>query len=324
MNERITDLLTHAADDHGAPLGFDGAGVARRARARRRRTHGAVAGGLAAAGVVGVVVAGQLLSSPGVDNPDPAVGPSGSVATPTSPHTSAPALTPQEQSVVDRCAAAPKPGRTVFHARATGDHGVVRQGEAVHGPKARAEVPAHFLDSWTLDAYVEDAQGLTATFVNPDHTRFARCNVAEGGVDTNSEVTDGGPLPTGPVPQSWYGPDGCRHQATSPAWAQVCSTGDGKVCPRELYAGAFALYDGVRSVRVDAPDGTVLHPVLGRYTYVFRHTETRVDAHRAANDDQPLPSMPVTLLGAGGHAIIRYDYYPSYIVPSGCPPTGGC
>jgi hypothetical protein len=324
VNERITDLLTHAADDGGARLGFDGAGVARRAEARRRRTYGLAAAGLAATGVVGVVVAGQLLSSPGADNLGPAVGPSGTLATPTTTHTSAPALTPQEQSVVDRCAAAPKPGRVVSHVGATGGRGVVRQGETISGPKARAEVPAHFLDTWTLDAYVEDSEGLTATFVNPDHTRFARCNVADGGVDTNSEVTDGGPLPTGQVPPSWYGPDGFRHQATGPAWAQVCSPGDGKVCPRELYAGSFALYDGVRSVRVDAPDGTVLHPVLGQYTYVFRHTEPRVAAHRAANDDQPFPSMPVTLLDAKGDPIIRYDYYPSYIISSGCPTSGGC
>ena len=130
--------------------------------------------------------------------------------------------------------------------------------------------------------------------------------------------------PHGPVPHSWYGPDGFRHQASSPAWAQVCGPGDGKVCPRELYAGSFALYDGVRAVRVDAPDGTVLHPVLGTYTYVFRHTEHRVDAHRAANDIQPFPSMPVTLLDSHGDTIIRYDYYPSYVLPSDCPSTGGC
>jgi hypothetical protein len=145
-----------------------------------------------------------------------------------------------------------------------------------------------------------------------------------GGTDTNDEVTDRGPVPQGPVPQSWYGPNGFRHQATDPDWAQVCAPGETKICPRELYAGAFALYDGVKAVRVDAPDGTVLHPVLGTYTYVFRHTEVRVAPHRASNDSQPLPSMPVTLLDAQGHTIIHYDYEPSYIIPSSCPPTGGC
>jgi hypothetical protein len=320
VNDRIGDLLDHASDDGGAPLGFNGAAIARRAQARRRRRYGLCAAGLAAASVVGVVVGGQLLGSPGADSLAPGVGPTSTVATPGSPSTSPPALTPQEQSVVDRCAAAPKPGQIVFPSSPSGDAGVLRQGQTIRAPKARA----HYLDSWTLDAYVEDAQGLTATFVNPDRSRFARCNLADQGVDTDSEVTDGGPLPTGPVPQSWYGPDGFRHQATSPAWSQVCSPGDGKICPRELFAGAFALYDGVEAVRVEAPDGTVLHPVLGTYTYVFRHTEQRVEPNRAPNDNQPLPSMPVTLLDGQGRTIIRYDYYPSYIIPDSCPPTGGC
>jgi hypothetical protein len=323
VNERITDLLDHAADDGGAPIGFTGAGVARRAQARRRRGYGLAAAGLAAATVAGVVVAGQLLAAPGADRLGPAVGPT-VTATPASPSTSAPALTSQQQSVVDRCAAVPGPGRVVSPPVVTEDPGVSRQGVTIRTPRGRSESSAPFLEGWTLDAYVEDAQGLTATFVNPGHTRFARCEVADGSVDTDSGVTDGGPLPSGPVPQSWYGPDGFRHQDTSPAWAQVCSPGDGKVCPRELYAGSFALYDDVKGVRVDAPDGTVLHPVLGTYTYVFRHTEERVDAHRAANDSQNFPSMPVTLLDGEGNTIIRYDYYPSYLIPSSCPSSGGC
>ncbi|WP_151081782.1 hypothetical protein [Nocardioides cynanchi] len=321
MNERITDLLDHAADDGGAPLGFDGSMIARRAQARRRRRYGASAAGLVAAGVVAVVVGGQLLGSAGADRVGPA-GSTGTTATPDSPTTSPPALTPQEQSVVDRCAAVAKPARLGPGRLTSG--GRVRQGVTITGPKVHTVTPADLRDGWTLDTYTEDAQGLTATFVSPGHTRFARCNVAAGGTDAESGVEDGGPLPTGPVPRSWHGPDGFRHQDTSPAWAQVCAPGDGKVCPRELFAGAFALYDGVRAVRVDAPDGTVLHPVLGTYTYVFRHTEQRVDPRRAADDSQPLPSMPVTLLDGQGRRIIRYDYYPSYVVPSGCPSTGGC
>jgi hypothetical protein len=50
----------------------------------------------------------------------------------------------------------------------------------------------------------------------------------------------------------------------------------------------------------------------------------RVAADRAPNDSQTLPSMPVTLLDGHGHAIIHYDYYPAYIIPSSCPSTGGC
>jgi hypothetical protein len=319
MNERITDLLDHASDDGGAPLGFTGAGVARRAQARRHRTYGVTAAGLAAAGVAAVVVGGQLLSSPGADSRGPAVGPTGTTVTPPPPTSTAPSLTPAEQSIVDQCARARIPGGI-----GGGGTSVAHMGPLDHSGRPPKAPHAGFLHHWTLDAHVQDAQGTTATFVNPGLTRWVSCELVAGGTDSGDEVTDRGPLPHGPVPQSWYGPDGFRHQASSPAWAQVCAPGDGKVCPRELYAGSFALYDGVKAVRVDAPDGTVLHPVLGTYTYVFRHTELRVDAHRAANDIQPFPSMPVTLLDGHGDTIIRYDYYPSYVVPSSCPSTGGC
>jgi hypothetical protein len=320
VNERITDLLDRASDDEGAPMGFSGATIARRARAerRRRRTFGGVAVGLAAASVAGILVATQLLASPHATS-EPAVE-SSTTATPSAPPSSSrPSLTPQEQSIMDRCArvlVAPS-GATVSDPSPGTDPGQVR-----------APVPsdrdAGFLRSWTLDAHVQDAQGVTATFVDPEHTRWASCQLAAGGADSGNEVDMMGPLPHGPVPQSWYGPNGFRHQATSPSWSQVCAPGDGKVCPRELYAGAFAVYDGVKAVRVDAPDGTTLTPVFGDYTYVFRHVEQRVDAHRAANDMQQFPSMPVTLLDGHGHTIIRYDYFPSYLLPSSCPATGGC
>ena len=34
--------------------------------------------------------------------------------------------------------------------------------------------------------------------------------------------------------------------------------------------------------------------------------------------------MPVTLLDDQGKRIIRYDYFPPYIIPANCPTTGGC
>jgi hypothetical protein len=126
------------------------------------------------------------------------------------------------------------------------------------------------------------------------------------------------------VPQSWYGPDGFRHQGQTVSWEQVCSPGEGKVCARELYSGTLARYAGVASADVVAPDGTVLRPTFGRYTYVFRHVEARVDAHRRVGDLQTHPSMPVTLKNATGGTVIRYDYFPSYFLPPTCPPTGGC
>ena len=78
------------------------------------------------------------------------------------------------------------------------------------------------------------------------------------------------------------------------------------------------------SAVVDAPDGTVLHPVFGDYTYVFRHVEQRVDPNRPSNDMQTMPSMPVTLLDAQGRHIIHDDYFPPFLVPGSCPATGGC
>jgi hypothetical protein len=319
VNDRISDLLDHAADDGGAPLGFNGAAIARRAQARWRRRYGLAAAGFAAAAVSGVVVVGQLLATPGAVGHGPSSGRPGTSHSTATSTPSSPNLTPLEQSLVDRCAKTRIP------------HGQGRPGTAFslirragQGGSRTAASHAGFLHHWTLDAHVEDKQGAIATFVNPARTRWASCELVAGGTDSDNEVTDRGPVVHGPVPQSWYGPDGFRHRATNPDWAQVCAPGDGKICPRELYTGSFALYDGVRAIRVDAPDGTVLHPVLGSYTYVFRHTERRVAAHRAPDDAQPLPSMPVTLLDGRGHTIIHYDYYPSYITPSGCPSTGGC
>jgi hypothetical protein len=80
----------------------------------------------------------------------------------------------------------------------------------------------------------------------------------------------------------------------------------------------------VAGVVVDAPDGTVLHPVLGDDTYVFRHAEARAPRNRPSNDVQPLPSMPVTLVDDHGRRIIRYDYFPPEIIPGGCQANGGC
>lgn len=321
MNERMSDLLDLASQDDDAPLGFNGDVVVRRARARRRRRQGGAAMGLTAAAVAGLVVVTQMAGPSGSDTKGPAVAPSSTAPQPSSSPTATPALDPQEQSIVDRCArvSLPPSDATVSNPPPGADANPGRVTSVVP-----TEQDAGFLHTWTLDAHVEDAQGVTATFVNPEHTRWASCQLADGGTDTGDEVDTQGGLPDGPIPQSWYGPDGYRHQATSPAWSQVCSPGEGKICARELFAGAFARYAGVESARVDAPDGTVLTPDFGHYTYVFRHTEQRVDPNRASNDNQPLPSMPVTLLDDQGRQIIRYDYYPSYIIPSSCPSTGGC
>ena len=64
---------------------------------------------------------------------------------------------------------------------------------------------------------------MTATFVNADHTRWASCQLADGGSRMDDEVVPMGRLPDGPIPQSWFGPDGFRHHSLAPAWTQVCT-----------------------------------------------------------------------------------------------------
>jgi hypothetical protein len=318
VNERIGDLLENASDDGGAPLGFSGDTVVIRARARRRHRHGALAVGVAAVAVAGVLGVTQFVGSSRSDDGAPSVDLS--TPTPTAHSSSAPALNAQEQAIVDRCVRAPMPPPPA-KVSAKDPETTVSRGTVL--APAGSDRTAGFLRSWTLDAHLQDAQGVTATFVNADHTRWASCQLADGGSGMGDEVDRMGPVPAGPVPQSWYGPDGFRHQGATVSWAQVCSAGEGKVCAREIFAGALARYTDVGSAVVDAPDGTVLHPVFGDYTYVFRHTEQRVDPHRSSNDMQPHPSMPVTLLDEQGRRIIRYDYFPPYVVPDSCPSTGG-
>jgi hypothetical protein len=324
VNESMSDLLDLASDDGGTSVGFSGETVARQARARQRRRHGLAAIGLTAAAVAGVLVATQVAAPSRTESQGPSTTTSTSPSSGTSP-TVTPSLTAAQQAIVDQCARQHLPAPAV-HVPTGGDGSDGRhqpqKGDLIQDSSA-AGPAASFLKSWTLDASLQDDLGITATFVNPSHTRWASCGIAAG----ETQDADGvwtAPLPTGPVPRSWYGPNGFRHQGTTVSWSQVCAPGEGKVCGRELFAGALVRYAGVASAHVDAPDGTVLTPTLGRYTYVFRHAEQRVDPHRAANDMQALPSMPVTLENAGGKRIIRYDYFPPEILPPGCGTARGC
>ncbi|MGC4109009.1 MAG: hypothetical protein QM747_00940 [Nocardioides sp.] len=321
MNDRISDLLERASDDRGASIGFSGGTVLHQARARRRRRRGGAAIGLTAAAVGGVLVTTQLLGSTRSASEGPSTGP----ATPSAATRSAAPnaqLTAAQQAVVDACARQHLPAPVVHAPSGTGGIPHPHKGDKIQDTTT-AGPPAAFLKNWTLDAYARDDLGITATFVDPARTRWASCDIAAGGARDADGVWTA-PLPSGPVPRSWYGPNGYRHQGNTVAWSQVCAAGETKVCGRELFDGTLVRYAGVASVRVDAPDGTVLKPVLGRYTYVFRHAEQRVDPHRAANDSQTMPSMPVTLLDSRGRTIIRYDYFPSYLLPPGCPSSGGC
>jgi hypothetical protein len=37
-----------------------------------------------------------------------------------------------------------------------------------------------------------------------------------------------------------------------------------------------------------------------------------------------LPSMPVRYLGSDGRVLADFDYFPPMMIPTSCPPTGGC
>lgn len=326
MNEHMHNLLELASDDEGSPLGFSGETVVRRGQARRRRRRGGTMVALAAAVVTGALVVPHAagLSHRGSRGPT-AAGPGTSAPTTPSASTKGRALNPNrnlsplEQTILTRCAGAPMPRSVRAHDSTLG---LLNQGTSSSSAQGRRT--AGFLRSWTLDAHVQDAQGFTATFVDAAHAHWASCQLASGGSGMDDEVVPMGVLPSGPIPHTWYGPDGFRHQGATVDWAQVCAPGEGKVCGREVFAGALARYAGVAAAVVDAPDGTVLHPVFGDYTYVFRHVEDRVDPNRPSGDMQTMPSMPVTLLDAQGKQVIHYDYFPSYPAPGSCPASGGC
>lgn len=317
MNDRIRDLLDFASDDSDRPLGFTPASVAAAGRVARRRRTAAVTGFTVTGTVVAVATAAAFLV-PG-DDRSQGPQPQTTVSDPSEPTNTDPAQlrSLEELRIVQRCAEAQAPslGGTVE------DPGV---GDVVApGVGPSAERPD--IASWQLDVYLEDGQGVTATFVSPDLSAYAVCDLYAPTVEQQDEVTGPIRLREGPVPDSWRGPEGFRHQDGSPGWAQVCSSEEGKVCARELFHGGYSLRQGVADIRVDAPDGTVLHPKLGAHTFVLRHVEDRVDPDRAANDMQPLPSMPITMLDAAGAPIIRYDLYPSYVMPDEClDNVGGC
>jgi hypothetical protein len=307
MTDHIRDLLDDASDDAHRPLGFTAGDLSARGRrtARRRTalvtagaglTVAAVIGGVALAGATG----GQRTAGPAQDPTTPATSVSESPETPTA----------EEQALLDRCNRLPDSGEYAVPASAMPDGQVL--GDLRDLEKWRVRNPD--LTGWTVDAYLTDEQGTTATFVNPDATRYAVCELSSGGIDDQSSLSQPAPLPSGPLPNA----EQLGNQAHM-SWSQVCSSSGGaKVCGREEFHGGVVLYDGVTSVRVDAPDGTRVDGVLGDYTWVMRHVEDRVAADRAANDTQPLPPMWATYLDAQGNSLARFNFFPALTVPDSC------
>ena len=327
MNQVIKELLDSAADDHAHPLGFTPSEVTARARkaARRRRAIGSV---VAAAAVIGL--AGALVWADVVGSDPSTVGPADSNRVDPNPPPAVPttAANPEQQAVIDRCISAQQASGSGSLEPPVAPRGTSEAQVNSSAPQSfeRTEgAPAWSLaDGWVLDAVAQDAQGTTATFVSPDLSQFAVCDLYDAGIADPDEVSSPQPLDNGPVPGNWYGNQGFRHHPTAD-WLQVCAGGEGKVCSRELFHGGFSLHAEVAKVLIQAPDGDEVSATLGAHSYVFRHVEERVDPNRAANDMQALPSVPVTLADASGSPIITYDYFPSYVVPEEClDNAGGC
>ncbi len=327
MNQLIKELLDSASDDQAHPLGFTPSEVTARARkaVRRRTATRSVVATAAAVGLVGALVWADVVGA------DPStVGPADRRSDPRPPP-AVPSmkLEPGQQAVVDRCIAAQN------DASGSGSFGGPAAPEGTGEASVSSADPQTFegtgpgrvwslSDGWVLDAVAQDAQGATATFVSPDLSQFAVCDLYDAGVGDPDAVSEPRPLDNGPVPENWYGDQGFRHHPTLD-WVQVCDGDEEKVCSRELFHGGFSLHAEVAQILIRAPDDTEASAALGAHTYVFRHVEERVAPRRADNDMQSLPSVPVTLADASGSPIITYDYFPSYIVPDNCLDNeGGC
>lgn len=236
-DETLTRLLDELADDHGGPLSFTAADLARQGRSVRRR-RSAVAGGgatLALAAAL-VVVLGAGSGSPATQVVDPGGEP-----------TSAPS--------------APEPSSQDGSPSAR-DLAVARACTALE--------PA--LAGWSLDSRVSDRYGTTAAFVSPDGARWRVCSLeADGGrAPAGPGVSESWPLDTTPVPDPWPQPD------SGIAYADECPKDGPATCSAVLYAGAFPLREGIASVHVETPGGRVVVARTGTSTYVVRFTEARV------------------------------------------------
>ncbi len=263
----------------------------------------------------------QLLGASRTDaGPGPTVGPTTPAPTVSSP--SAPTLTPQERAIVDRCSHASTPpppsptlseqdpdtttGRgTVVKSSSTRSPGHVppaldarrpragRAGRDGHvrqpRPHALGQLPAR--RRWLADRQ----RG------GPDGPRARPARSRRTGTDRTDSATT-----------RWHrrGRRSARRAKASSAHA----------------SSSPAPFPGTPTWRrrVSTRRTGRCSPGLRRLHLRVPAREKRVDPHRAANDNQPLPSMPVTLLDDQGQRIIRYDYFPSYIIPGSCPSTGGC
>ncbi|WP_340540526.1 hypothetical protein [Nocardioides sp. GXZ039] len=295
MNDRIPDLLDLAADDEGRPLGFTPADLSARGRRARRRRTALIGGGVAAA-VVAASVGTTLLvqndhDGPGPDHSSvaPAETPTGATdPDPTPPPTSPSAeLPPQEQAIVDQCL------------------------DLLPAADAREAA------DWSLDAYLTDQAGFTATLVAGDATKYVRCQVSKGpvadGLNEAIVIKFRGKTPV-QAQLPWF---------NTLEWAQWCSPGEGAVCSEELFYGAGQLWGDSTKVVADGPDGTNVNAEVGEHTWVIRHREERVEANRPDNDMQALPSMPVRFTGPSGE-VASFDFFPPQVLPESCPDDGGC
>ena len=273
MNERMSDLLDLASEDDGAALGFNGDTVVRRAGSGAAGGRG-IAIGLAAAGVAGVR-RGRPRSSGVSRGPTPRSGRGPST------HGAAALLLARRRlrsirrssRSSDRCARL-APAAPVRHESPNRHAGGRRDTRAsVKIGRAAGRTPA----SCTTGPSTPTSR----TRKGSRPLRQPRAHAvgelpARGRRRDRDEVdTRAGLAPTGRSRRAGTARTDSATRPRARPGRRSARPGEGKICARELFAGAFARYAGVASARVDAPDGTVLTPVFGRL-------HLRVPSHRGS------------------------------------------
>ncbi|MGL5825037.1 MAG: hypothetical protein ACRCYU_09510 [Nocardioides sp.] len=325
MTDQIRDLLEVASEDSGVPLGFTPAEISARGRAVRRRRSIWTAAGVGAVAATTVLVAtafaggltdhNQPGSARNLDADSATVVDGPGDDTSDRPAT---VMTDEEQAVFDRCARAGGPDGAYVYPKDV-EPELLSKTE-----RDKYAVPPPNITGWTVDAYLSDRHGTTATVVSPDQTRWAVCHLVDRGIESVDELLWSQPIVPGATPA--ISGDSKVGRPASPNWVQVCNGNENtQVCDRELFYGGGQRYADVAEIVVDAPDGRTIRPVLGDHTYVLRILQHRVAVNRAPDDSQELPSMPVRFLDRAGEVVLAFDYYPSILIPKEClNRPGGC
>ncbi|MEP6649585.1 MAG: hypothetical protein ABJA74_06675 [Lapillicoccus sp.] len=334
MTRELSDLLRAAADDRSRPLPFTPQDIIDRGRRRARRRVWAWTSVWAAAAVGVIVVLTQLLTrpdSPPFPAPPPATSSTSTTSTTSSTSSTSSIANPgttttpvaAPMSAADRQLVADCANTVIYQWTET----------LPVNPSSSARFPTpnpttSDLTGWRVVLRADDQFGTSAALVSADGSRHAVCNrVHDASTDTKAELNELGPLPTGPVPTSWFDPANAVLVDQPLGWSQICQTkATGKVCPDELYYGVGKAYQGVTRVHIEWPDKTSSDHRVTNGLYVARHHEKRVERLVEPNirDMQNFPPIYISFYDATGNVIIRYNHNPPMPVPATCPTDHGC